>query len=518
VASNGNFFLSERSTSPGQNRVAAAVVITVFVAFLLVIPFKDHQWPSLGGFIPIVDTMLLFADLLAAVLLYTQFTVLRTHAVLALAMGYLFTALIIVAHLLTFPGALAPAGLLGSNLQSAVWLYIIWHFGLPLSAIAYALLKRRNSIAWMNTRRAIVLSICTVVALAVGLTVAATVYADDLPSIMINVTQAKSIWSHVGAPAILLVCLTSIVLLWHERSSMLDTWVLVALWAWFIETILLTMTSSRFTLVWYAGRGVGLVSSSIVLLVLLYESTMAYARLGAAVAAHDREREGKRLSIEVTVGSIAHELRQPLTAIVANCEAGIQLLGRTPPDLQETRAALKEIETEGFHANDIIKSIQATFADAGRAEALIDMGQAIRETLALLRTELQFHETAVQLETAEDLPPIHGDKGQIVQVLVNLVMNAVDSMRDITSRPRILNIRAEAQGLAHVSVRVEDCGAGIRPELIGRIFDPFFTTKGSGTGLGLAICRTIVEAHSGRITVAPGTEHGSVFQILLPVR
>jgi signal transduction histidine kinase len=234
------------------------------------------------------------------------------------------------------------------------------------------------------------------------------------------------------------------------------------------------------------------------------------------VAAHEREHEGKRLSLEVTVGSIAHELRQPLTAIVANCDAIIQLLTQVPPDLAEAAAALKETQSEGLRASDIIKSIQATLADAVRPVAVIDTGQLIRETLTLLRTEIQFHGVAVQVETAAELPPVLGNKGQLLQLLVNLITNAVDSMREITTRPRVLNIRAEARQPALVSIQVEDSGAGISPDLVARIFEPLFTTKPRGTGLGLAICRSIIEAHSGRIAVTRASEHGSVFQVLLP--
>jgi signal transduction histidine kinase len=511
-----HFFLSERSPSSNQKRLAGAIAAAVAIAFIALIPFRDRQWLNVNEFIPIADSILFFTDLITAAILYFQFSALRTRAMLVLATGYLFTALTIVAHLLTFPGALSPTGLFGANRQSTVWLYIFWHFGLPLAIIAYVFSKSQADTA-ANTRREILISVVAVVALVSGLTWLVTAQAQLLPAIMLDFKRANSLWEHVAGPTLPLISLIAIALLWRNRTSLLDTCLLVAAWAWFIEALLLSMTSSRFSLFWYAGRAAGLLSSCTVLLALLYESTMAYAALAASIDAYEREREYKRLSLEVTVGSIAHELHQPLTAIVANCDAGIQLLSQLPPDLEETKTALMEIQADGFRASDIIKSIQATLADAARQVALVDMSQAIRETLTLLRSKLQFHEITVLFETAEQLPFIRGNKGQLLQVLLKLIMNAADSMTDVTTRPRALRIRAEVRNPAYVSIYVEDSGIGIEPELMARIFDPLFTTKAGGTGLGLAICRSIIAAHDGRIAVSRGREHGLIFEILLPV-
>jgi len=202
--------------------VAGAVAGALLVAFLLVLPFRDLQGPREQAFIPIVDTVLCLTDLITAVLLYAQFSVLRSRALLALAMGYLFTALIIVPHLLTFPGAFSPTGLLHAGLQSTVWLYVFWHFGLPPMVIAYALLKspRREAIdIRQSVRASIVLSVTAITALVLVLTVLAAAYERILPSIMFDSTRAGSFWGRIAAPGILAVSLTSIALLWRRRSS-----------------------------------------------------------------------------------------------------------------------------------------------------------------------------------------------------------------------------------------------------------------------------------------------------------
>ena len=480
------------------------------------VPFRDRQWPHNEAFIPIVDSLLFLNDLITAVLLYSQYAVTRAREGLPLAMGYLFTALIIIPHLLTFPGAMAPTGLLGAGLQSTVWLYIFWHLGIPAAVIAYALLKGRARKQPDMLNRTIPISVAAVVALVSALTWLAIAYERALPAIMIDTLRAGSTWERAAAPAILLLSLTAMALLWRRRSSVLDIWLLVVLWAWFIETFLLSMTNSRFSVVWYAGRGFGLLASCFVLLALLYESTTLYARLALAAGAKERERERQRLTLQVIAGSIAHELQQPLSAIVSNSAAGVQLLKQSPPDLREASDAFEDIASEGRRSSDIIKSIRAAMTGATQTMAPVDMDQIVRETVRLLRMELQTQEVSVQVEAPSDLPLVLGNRSQLVQVLANLITNAIEAMAELADRPRTLSVRSALCAPGNVSVMVEDSGPGIDPQLAARIFDPFVTTKTRGTGLGLAICRFIIESHGGQISAYPGKEHGSIFQILLP--
>jgi signal transduction histidine kinase len=499
-----------------QRWLAIGVATALFIAFLIVLPFRDRQWPENETFIPIVDSILFVTDLITAVLLYSQYTVARRPAVLALAMGYLFTALIIVPHLLTFPGALAPTGLLGAGLQSTVWLYIFWHLGIPTAVIAYAWLKERQTDKQDAPRRTVPASILAVAAFVAALTWLAIASEQVLPPIMLDWLRAGSFWEHAAAPAILVLSASATALLWRRSSSLLDMWLLVVLWAWFIETLLLSMTNSRFSLVWYAGRAFGLLASSFVLLVLLYESTTLYARAALAAGAKARERERQHLALEVIAGSIAHELQQPLAAITSNSAAGIVLLRQTPPDLGETIAALQEIGSEGRRAGDIIESIRAALTGAKLTIAPIDMSELVRESVSFLRIELQSHQVSVQVEAMPGLPAVLGNKGQLVQVITNLITNAMEAMLEVTDRTRELNVRCVLSSPGSVSVSVQDSGSGVDPELAEQIFDPFFTTKARGSGLGLAICRFIIQAHGGQIFAFAAKPHGTVFQILLP--
>jgi signal transduction histidine kinase len=504
----------------GQQRVALIIALTLLVAFVITLAFIDVQLPSLNAFIPVVDTILFINDLITAVLLYTQFSVVRSRALLVLAMGYLFNAVIIVPHALTFPGAFTPTGLLGAGLQTTVWLYIFWHLGLPPAVITYALLKRERSMALAHNsaRPIIAASAAAILLLAGALTWLVTAGATIIPSIMVDAIHASSVWEHFAAPPILALSVAAVVLLWWRRSSMLDLWLLVVLWAWLIETVLLSTTSDRFSLVWYAGRMYGLLSSSFVLLVLLSETTMLYARLALSVLAQRREREARLMTLDAMSAAIAHEIKQPLGAIVTNANAGLRWLSRSPPGLDNARDTFGEIAADGHRASDVIQSIREMFKESDQGSPPLDTNELIQEAIAIARGELETARIVVQLELAAKLPTISAHKGQLQQVILNIIANAIDAMRSITDRARVLKVKSEVAGPEEIAISVEDSGTGIEPQNLNRIFDAFYTTKSRGMGMGLAICRSIVEAHGGTLSVSRVAPHGSIFRLALPAK
>jgi signal transduction histidine kinase len=214
--------------------------------------------------------------------------------------------------------------------------------------------------------------------------------------------------------------------------------------------------------------------------------------------------------------SIAHEINQPLAAIVASSNAGLRWLSRTTPDLDEARLVLQRIANDGHRASQVIGSVRAMCKKDLPEKAPIDVNDLVREVLALVHGDMKNRRIAVQVALSDRLPLVPADHVQLQQVLMNLVTNAADAMRGVTGRPRLLRVSSEAHEPDAVLIRVEDSGIGIAPESRERIFDAFFTTKANGMGLGLSICRSIVEAHGGRLSASPGTSHGSVFQVVLP--
>lgn len=234
-----------------------------------------------------------------------------------------------------------------------------------------------------------------------------------------------------------------------------------------------------------------------------------------------RVNELARLNRVATAGelsaTIAHELKQPLTAIISNGSAGLRWLGRQVPDLEQTQAVLKRIINEGDRANRIIDDIRAMFRKDSNVREPVDVNDLIRETISLVEVEVQKHDISLQATLTDDPKPVAlADRVQLQQVVLNLIMNAIEAMTATTGPSRLLRISSSTDENRAVLVTVQDSGPGIDPANIEKIFDSFFTTKPSGMGLGLSICRTIIEAHGGRLWAAAGTPRGAVFNIFLP--
>ncbi len=227
-----------------------------------------------------------------------------------------------------------------------------------------------------------------------------------------------------------------------------------------------------------------------------------------------------RMARFTTVGamtaSIAHELRQPLAAIVTNGNAGLRWLDRPAPDLTEVRAALQRMVSEGHRASEIISSIRAMFGKRQQQRSSVSINDLIRDVLSALLGDLKSCGVALRLELLDGVHPVEADRVQLRQVLLNLVTNAMDAMKAVEHRPRVLRVRSEGLEQQWVVISVQDTGIGISADDKDRIFDAFFTTKAHGMGLGLSICRSIVEAHGGWLTASAAHPHGSTFQVMLP--
>ena len=208
--------------------------------------------------------------------------------------------------------------------------------------------------------------------------------------------------------------------------------------------------------------------------------------------------------------SIAHEINQPLGAIVSNGNAGLRWLATADPDLEEARAALKRIVADGHRASEVISGIRSMFKKDGQVTAPHDVNELVREVLRLVRGEVAGQGISVRTELSGELAPIPVNRVQLQQVIANLVMNAVDAMSTVVDRARVLRVKTAVNESRQLLITVEDTGTGIDPSDFDRIFDPFYTTKSHGMGMGLSICRSIIEVHGGRLTVARGEPWGGV--------
>ena len=214
--------------------------------------------------------------------------------------------------------------------------------------------------------------------------------------------------------------------------------------------------------------------------------------------------------------SIAHELKQPLAGAVANSDACLAWLSSQPPNLEEARAAADHMIEAATRASHIIGGIQALFRKAAPERTRVNINEVIEETLGLIRGDASRNNVSLQTELGSQLPPVLGDRVQLQQVVLNLVMNGIEAMRNLDDRSRQLRIRSARDDSNQVVIAIADSGPGIDPQVIGKVFEPFYTTKPQGIGMGLAISRSIIEAHGGRIWAEPTTPHGATFQCALP--
>jgi signal transduction histidine kinase len=241
-------------------------------------------------------------------------------------------------------------------------------------------------------------------------------------------------------------------------------------------------------------------------------------RVRTAELQSDFARVARSTAISEMAASIAHEINQPLGAIVANGNAGLRWLKRQPPDFAEAQGALGRIVADGRRAGEIIASIRALLTKTSTNSVVLDINELVREVLALTQGEMRNQRVVVHTELAFDLPRIVGDRVQLQQVVTNLIINAAEAMGSIADQTRALRVTSAINDRASVRLTVEDSGTGIEPESLERIFDAFFTTKSHGMGMGLSICRSIVQAHGGSLAAFPRHPHGSVFQVILPTR
>jgi C4-dicarboxylate-specific signal transduction histidine kinase len=215
--------------------------------------------------------------------------------------------------------------------------------------------------------------------------------------------------------------------------------------------------------------------------------------------------------------SIAHEVNQPLAAVVANAEACLGWLDRETPNLDEARRSVEWIIKDGTRAGDVIGRVRALLKKTDTRKAPLDINDVVNEVIALVRRELLSHRVSLRMELARALPVVLADRVQLQQVLINLMTNGIEAMRPIADRPRELVIRSHQGEADQVSVTVKDCGIGISAENVDRLFNAFFTTKQEGMGMGLSICRSIIAAHGGRLWAAPNLPHGATFHFTLPI-
>ena len=498
-----------------QRRLTLVIVAMVLIATAAIAPFGAVQLRPMGGFIPTTEAVIVICDLLIAALLASHAMIVGSRRLLLLAGGFLFDGLIVIPHALTFPGAFAPAGLLGAGLQTTAWLFIIWHFALPAAVIGYVFMPRKPH---PLTAATVYWNAALVVAVAALLTVIATAYGDILPALFVDQRGFTPLANIITGFDLAVSAVALLALLSRRKKSVFDLWLTVAVVALVAELAVTTFViASRFSLGFYASRLLSVAASTIVLIALLVETVRHEVRLARANLALQLERSRKLMTLDVALGALTHEVKQPLSSIVNNAEAAQMILDQAAPDIAQMREIVGDIMSESYRANDIIKNIHGLFRTSREDLRRVDMNEIVTGIMRGMQGDLGDHgvKPAVALET--ELPAVLGHEGQLQEVVFNLVRNAIDAMRSGSAAERTLQVRTEKRGHDAIGIFVQDSGPGIVAAQIERIFDPFVTTKKNGMGMGLTVCRMIIERHGGKLSASSSAGAGARFDITLPV-
>jgi signal transduction histidine kinase/CheY-like chemotaxis protein len=547
-------FLSILPAQRTERRIALAVVLASLAISVVAAPFAQVKLPRVDAFIPVYESALTFNDLITAVLLFGQFTILRSRSILLLACAYLFTGLMVIAHMLSFPGLFAEGGWLSGGPQTTAWLYFIWHSIFPLLVMIYALQPRVGTEPAMKTtpRAALLAGIAVTFVAAIAAVALTTAGHALLPPVMDGNGYTPAIKAVVTT--VWLFSLAALGLLWRRKPhSVLDLWLMVVLCAWLCEVALAAvLNAGRFDLGFYFGRIFGFLSTSFVLVVLLLETRALYARLAQSLEAErvilqnanqvledrvaersrqleaeiaEREkaqetlREAQKLeAIGRMAGGIAHDFNNLLTVVQGNAE-----ILQDSPLSEDDMHCVKAIDRASERGSRLVRQILTFSRRQPLKTDVIDLRQRDEELSEMLGRSVR-GDVRLLVSMAEDLWPVECDIAELEIALMNLCVNARDAMPNgglvrVEGRNSTLET-GHAAGLsgAFVALSITDTGTGIAPDDITRVFEPFFTTKdvGKGTGLGLSQVYGFAQQSGGMATIDSKLGEGTTVTLYLP--
>jgi signal transduction histidine kinase len=495
-----------------ERRFALATVALILIALAAIAPFASIQLPPLNSFTPSLQAIISISSIVTAVLLFGQLTVIGSRALLVLAGGYLFVAAIVVS------APVSPAGLLGAEGQGAASLYFFWHFGFPAAVIGYAHVFPKG--ATTPVRRSlfspifwtviiVIASVCFLTWIATAKEQFLTVFADP--------TRFADFSAYSTATDMFLGVLAVVSLCKRGRST-LDMWLSVTICAYLAELVInIALISDRFTLGWYSACVFSVLASTIVMTLMLAQTFALNATLMRMSMMLQRERSNKLANLEAVLASIAHDVRQPLAAICLHGDGAQRCLDCTPPKLDRAGRSLEAMVNASMRVSETFTRIRGLCSKGDQEKQPVDVNEVAAEALDLLREELDAYGIETRVRQTAQLPPVVAHKGQLREVILNLIQNAIDAMSEISKRPRILRITTDSHGNEAIVISVGDTGPGIDPEKVKKIFDPFFSTKAKGMGLGLAICKSFVRHHRGQLSVSSEVDCGARFQLILPI-
>jgi signal transduction histidine kinase/CheY-like chemotaxis protein len=510
ASDNPTISLAYQTPTSAQRRSALVAVVLQFVACAVVAPFPA-QVPRIDSFVPVILAIIFIADFITAVLLFSQFVTIASRAILILANGYLFSALIVIPHALTFPGAFAPKGLLGAGLQSSAWLNVFWHVGFLVAVAGYACLKRREhrrDTVSTSALPAFFWSLATQVSLVCALTWTVTAGDRFMPRFFLDDLSYTPLLQY-AAGTLVLISVLVLVLMWTHRTSVLDLWISVAICMLISEMALVTSgLTARFYLGWYVSRTLAVAFSTAVLIALLYEITSLYTRLqDAMLVAKQADREKSSF-----LSAASHDLRQPLQTL--------SLLQRSlKPHIHGTEAGaiLADISRSIGTMSSMLNSLlDITRLESGIVRPSISAFpvNALLDNVAADFLELA-KEKGLELRVVPSSLMVRSDQRMLEEMVRNLISNAIR----YTDRGKVLvGCRRAAD---KVRLEVWDSGVGISGQHIAHVFEEYYQVPQAvslgGVGLGLAIVQRLGKLLGHQLVVRSVPGKGSGFSIEVPV-
>jgi signal transduction histidine kinase len=544
--------LARASVRPRELHLCIALIGISAIVFLACLPYIRVLLPASPAFVAAYNAVSTLNDLTTSVILFSQFSVLRSRALLLLAGGYLFAAVISVVQLLTFPDAFTTGPLLGAGPQTALWLCIFWHGGFPIALIFYALTQGDSRQISTAPYIAIVWAGTAVIGVVVACWWAATWGAENarlLPSLLDanGFTFSQRIINLID---IILAVAAFALLAARSRHNLLNLWLTVVMGYWLCDVILSSyLNSTRYDFGFYAGRIYGALAASFLLAVLVLENSLLYRRLANAAsrlteraselshanemlrteiesrqkteeelrrAQAELDRVSRMTAMDELTSSLADEVNHPIGAMMINAETCLRWLSEDAPNVENARQTASMIVRDGTRASETVARMQQRFDMGAPLRESVDVNELIREMIALLRDEAARNGVSIRTDLAESVSRVAGDRIQLKQVLMNLMVNGMEAMRD-GDGARELIISSRQVERDKVTVSVSDTGVGL-PALPGnQIFKAFFSTKPHSLGMGLSISRSIIKDHGGRLWATNNPARGANFNLTLPI-
>jgi signal transduction histidine kinase len=547
-----DIFLSTAAPRRWDWCLAVAVVLASIVGLTLAAPYANYRWPVMPSFIAAYEAAMLVSDLITAILLIGQFRQVRRVSVLIVGCGYLFDAVIVAVHALSFPEVFSATGLLGASRQAAPWLYIMWHGIFPVFVCAYALVhgsRWNEPLAQNRVGPAIIIGTAIAVGVAAACALLATWGIDLLPE-AIRGNDYKYLVTSGIAPAAWLISMVALALLWVRTRgrSVLDLWLMVVMAAWLLDIFLSTLISTvRYDFGWYGGRIYGLMAASFVLGALLLETNLLYGRLARSLAdaqdknvalekqtaelarshenairditerkRHEVALHEKNVQLQAAVSeldafsySVSHDLRAPLRAIDGFSRILLKQYGSILPE--EPREYLQLVRDNTVQMGHLVDDLLA-FARLSRqqlSKERVPIRKIIESVLSDARQQAEGRSVSVSVG---ELPSLWGDPALLKQVFVNLIGNAFKYTR--MRAEAVIEVGSREIGGEQV-VFVRDNGAGFDMQYADKLFGVFQRLHRAedfeGTGVGLAIVQRIVHRHGGRVWAEASVDQGATF-------